>query len=145
MKTEDPDSRRRELATIHLGAKALGMERDVYEDMLFSLARVRSARALDSAGRKRFMDHIRACGGFHGKHRRSNPEWGWVDRAAEDRRAMLKKVIMLAKSGGYSKKYVDGTCVHMFGIERLELVAPADLHKLIAALVKDQQRRAARV
>ena len=140
------DLRAKQLAAIHLGAATLGMDTtdqnpdSEYRSMLWALGRVRSAKDLDFAGRKAVLDHLKSRGAFHGEHRRPNPEWGWIDRASEDRRPMLKKIIMLAKSGGYGKRYVDGTCAHMFGIERLEMMAPDQLHALIAALMKHQAR-----
>lgn len=55
-----------ELGKIHIAAAALGMIREgddsVYRDMLWSVARVRSAGALDEGGRARVLDHLRACG-----------------------------------------------------------------------------------
>lgn len=56
------DNRRRDLAAIHCAAKELGLERDAYEAMLYSVARVRSAADLDHAGRRQVLDHLRACG-----------------------------------------------------------------------------------
>lgn len=38
------------------------MEDDTYRDMLWSVARVRSAGDLDHAGRKAVLDHLKACG-----------------------------------------------------------------------------------
>lgn len=57
----DP-ARLRDLATIHVAKKQLGMEDDTYRDMLWSLARVRSAGDLDFAGRRAVLDHLKACG-----------------------------------------------------------------------------------
>ena len=145
------DQRSKDLGLIHMGAAVLGMDtKDTnpdseYHAMLWSIGRCRSAADLGHHGRQAVIEHLRsrgAIGARVGGGRGPNPEWGWVDRAAEDRRPMLRKIIMLAKSGGYSKKYVEGACGKMFGIERLELVAPDQLHKLVAALVKDRQRKA---
>src|SRR6187551_2882572 len=108
--------RNRELAQIHIAKKDLGLDDATYRDMLWSIGRVRSAGDLDFTGRKRVLEHLRsrgfkpkAAGTFHGKPHGRNPEWGWVDTAAADRQPMLRKVIMLARSGGYNKAYVDGT------------------------------------
>jgi phage gp16-like protein len=56
------DIRRRELAQIHLAKKQLGMDDDAYRDLLFTVARVRSAADLDWTGRKRVLDHFVKCG-----------------------------------------------------------------------------------
>lgn len=57
----DP-ARRADLAAIHVGKKALGMEDDAYRAMLWSIARVKSAGDLDFAGRRAVLDHLRKCG-----------------------------------------------------------------------------------
>lgn len=135
------NQRKAQLARIHILADELGLAREEYEAVLFAVARVRSAADLDWTSRQHVIAHLVERAKRHGKAR-GNPEWGWVDRAAGDRRAMLRKVIMCAAHGGYGKAYIDAMCARMFGIERLELVAPDQLHKLVAALVIDQKRRA---
>lgn len=55
-------SRRADLAAIHIGKKALFWTEDEYRDLLWTVCQVRSAGDLDFAGRKRFLDHMRACG-----------------------------------------------------------------------------------
>lgn len=69
-------TRRAELAKIHMAAEQLGMdtgdkdEGSEYRSMLWTVACVRSAAELDWAGRKKVLDHLKACGaklGFEGK------------------------------------------------------------------------------
>jgi phage gp16-like protein len=133
--------RNRDLAAIHCAKRDLGLDDETYRAMLWAIGRVRSAGDLDHAGRKQVLAHLRSNGArFPVKPRRPH-EWSWVDTAAPEKRAMLRKIIMLAREGGYDKHYVDATCVKMFGIERVELVAPDQLHKLVAALAKHQGRR----
>ena len=57
----DP-GRRRDLATIHVAKKQLGMADDTYRAMLWSVGRVKSAGDLDFAGRRSVLDHMKACG-----------------------------------------------------------------------------------
>ena len=38
------------------------MDDDAYRDVLWTVARVRSAADLDWSGRKRVLDHLKACG-----------------------------------------------------------------------------------
>ena len=137
----DADQRRKDLATIHLGAKALGLDRETYELMLFSVARVRSAADLNFEGRRAVIAHLKARGGFHVKQR--THEWSWVDTAAEDRRPMLRKIIMQLKSAGRARAYVDGMCEKMH-LPRLEFCGTQELHKIVSALNIDAGRRAAR-
>lgn len=63
MATKYPtDQRRRDLAMIHMAKHQLGMQKDAYRDILWSLARVRSSADLDQAGRSKVLDHMQACG-----------------------------------------------------------------------------------
>lgn len=60
--TRATDIRKRELAQIHIAKAALGLAEDTYRDMLWTVARVRSASELDWGGRKRVLEHLKACG-----------------------------------------------------------------------------------
>lgn len=53
------DLRKRELAAIHVSKAQLGLGDDEYRDLLFAVARVRSASELDWTGRKRVLDHMK--------------------------------------------------------------------------------------
>ena len=54
--------RRGELAQIHIARQQLGMDDDTYRNVLWTVARVRSSADLDWSGRKRVLDHMKACG-----------------------------------------------------------------------------------
>lgn len=55
-------ARKADLAAIHIAKAELGWDDDYYRDILFAKCGVRSSGALDHAGRKRFLAHLRACG-----------------------------------------------------------------------------------
>lgn len=56
--------RNRELAKIHIGAKALGIDDEAYRTMLFTLTGKRSAGDLDGAGRRKVIESLKADGAF---------------------------------------------------------------------------------
>ena len=56
------DHRRNELAQIHIAVKDLAMADDTYRDLLWTIGRVRSSKDLDWTGRKKLIDHFKACG-----------------------------------------------------------------------------------
>lgn len=65
-----------DLAQIHLGKKQLGLEDDTYRTLLWTVARVRSAKDLDAAGRRAVIAHMVARGarlGYSGAARRNIP------------------------------------------------------------------------
>lgn len=65
-RTRARSARSVEIAKIHIGATALqlidGVDDSAYRDMLWGVARVRSAKDLDDAGRRRVLEHLRAQG-----------------------------------------------------------------------------------
>lgn len=137
------DDRRKELAMIHMAAAQLGMDtRDQsddsdYRSMLWAVARVRSSAALDWAGRKSVLDHLKACGwkiGFAGKPAGVKPEliplMGKIGALLADMKLPWKYAAAIAKrqTGAQGK-----------GIDRLEWLNAAQLHDVVTALVKKQQ------
>ena len=145
MTTAAPDDRRRELAQIHIAKKQLGLEDDTYRAMLRAIGRVESAGDLNAEGRRQVLAHLKSRGFKPAQSTIKSPantEWAWVDRAAAERRPLLKKLIMELKDAGRPKAYADGVAKRMFAIERVELCAPDQLHKIVSALVIDRQRRA---
>lgn len=64
---ESPQARRAELAQIHIAISEMGWDDDHYRHVLFAKTGVRSAGELDGTGRKRFIEHLKACGWSGGK------------------------------------------------------------------------------
>lgn len=59
---DNPVARKNELAQIHIGVQALKWSDDDYRAILFAKTGKSSSAELDSTGRKRFLEHMRACG-----------------------------------------------------------------------------------
>jgi phage gp16-like protein len=59
---DTPKARNNELAQIHIAIADLRWSDDDYRAILFAKTGKRSAGELDGTGRKRFLDHLRACG-----------------------------------------------------------------------------------
>lgn len=145
MQTVAAADRNADLARIHIAKKQLGLDDDTYRDMLWSIGRVRSAGDLDFAGRRRVLEHLRSCG-FKTVVKAPRPAsgWEWVNNAAEEKKPMLRKIAVLLRDAGRGKEYVDGMAKKMCHVERVEFCTPKQLHDVISALVRDQQRRAER-
>lgn len=139
--TIDPDRRRRDMASIHIAKKQLGMDDETYRGMLWAVARVRSAADLDYTGLQRVLEHLRRSGFKAASGRTPDPEWAWVDTASEDRRPLLRKLIMLLRSAGRGRSYAEGIAEKMFHVDKLNFCSPDQLHKLVAALELDRRRR----
>jgi len=137
----DADQRRKDLATIHLGAKALGLDDATYRDMLWAVARVRSAKDLNFEGRRAVIAHLRGCG-FKAeapkKPTRGRPT------PAPDRIKMVGKIRAMLYDAGRTHEYADGLAKKMFHVERYEWLLPEQMRRVIASLCYDRGRRAAR-
>jgi len=140
------DDRRRELAQIHIAKKDLGIDDDTYRLMLRTIARVDSAADLNAEGRRQVIAHLKARGfkpkpGAKVQRNTADSAWDWVNNAAPDRQAMLRKIAVMLKDSEREKAYADGIGRNMFGIERVEFCAPDQLHRIVAALEYDRRRR----
>ncbi len=143
--TAAPDTRKRELAMIHIAKQQLGMADDSYRDILWAVARVRSAANLDYAGRKAVLDHLKACGFTTKAPKAKRPgAWDWVNNAAADRQAMLRKIAVVLKDANREKAYVDAIAKQMFGVDLVEFCKPDQLHRIVSALEFDRRRREAK-
>lgn len=60
--TNGKPERSNELAKIHIAKAQLELDDDTYRHMLWSVARVRSAKDLDAGGREAVLAHLRGCG-----------------------------------------------------------------------------------
>src|SRR3990172_1528704 len=139
-----PDQRRAELARIHIVAADLGMDRGAYEQMLFPLARVRSAADLDHAGRRAVLDHLRALSGPPAAPPRRRSAYPGrphnIDSA--DRGPLIKKIEAYLAAAHRPWSYADSMARRICKRDRVALCEPAQLRKLVAALEYDARRRA---
>jgi phage gp16-like protein len=136
------DQRQAELAKIHIAKKELGLDDDTYRDMLWTVARVRSAGDLDAGGRLAVLEHLRARG-FKGRRRGTYPGRPHnID--SEDRGPLLRKIEALLAEARRPWSYGDGIARRMFRIDRLAMCNPEQLSKVVAALSYDAARHGRR-
>lgn len=139
MPNKYPANRNKELAAIHTAKRDLGMADDAYRDILWSVARVRSAKDLDHAGRMKVLDHFKACGW---KPKPKPNEWAFIDKAAADRQPLLRKICMVCKGMKVGKAYAEGAAKRQTGIERkLELMDQGQLWILAGVLERTRQHK----
>lgn len=131
--------RRRDLSAIHTAKRDLALDDDAYRDILWAVARVRSAADLDQAGRSKVLDHFRACGW---KPKARVNEWAFIDTAAPDRRPLLRKICMVCKDLKVGREYAEGVAHRQHGIERkLEMMDEHELWMLAAALENTRRHK----
>jgi hypothetical protein len=136
---DGPKARNNELAQIHMAIAALRWDDGHYRAVLFAKTGKRSAGELDSTGRKRFIEHLRACGWDGGKKpltpRYTRQQW---------------HVRMLWKELGDAGALADKTDAalnafiqHQVGVSDLRFLGTEHASKAIEAL-KAWTRRSAR-
>lgn len=130
-------NRSRELARIHILAAELGLDRASYEAILWTVARVESAAALDEAGRRKVVAHLVRLRGESPR-----PE-GTAPRTLSER-PLLRKIGAQLSDAGRSWAYAAALAGRITHKERLEFCSDAELGKIVAALAIDQKRRRAR-
>jgi len=126
--------RNREIAKIKIAVKQLGMDDATYRDMLFTVARVRSAANLDWTGRKQVIDHLKSRGA----------KIGWQGKPAKPsstNAALIAKIGAQLAEMGLPWEYAQGMARHMFKLAKLEWCKAEQLHKIVAALAYEQEKR----
>lgn len=136
------DQRTRELAAIHVGKKALGLDDETYRAMLWTVARVESARDLDHAGRRAVIEHMRQRGFERPVNRPAPPaEHGKKPQVPADRQALVDKLEALLAAAGRPWNYVRAMARRMFKVDQLEWATADQLRRIVAALEYDRRRR----
>jgi len=131
------DTRRTDLAKIHIAKKQLGMDEDTYREMLRSVAGVDSAGKLTAAGRRKVLDHL-AAAGFAGKKKDypGRPKM----RGLGDAAGLMRRIEACLAEAGRPWAYVHGMAKHMFGVDRVQWCDADELRKIVAALMIDARR-----
>lgn len=143
--------RKNDLAEIHITAKKLGMDTSdknpdcEYRLMLWTHGRARSSGDLDHAGRARVVAHLRQLMVARGLAKPGQTYPGRPGRPPATKADQINKVEALLADSGREWAYANSMCKRMFKVDAIEFCTPADLQKLIAALMYDQQRQAKRI
>lgn len=141
------DPRTAQIAQIHVAKKALGLDEQLYRDILQDVGGHPSAADLTPLGRAKVLAHFERLG-WHPKGRPAKTvkpvrHWQTGPKPSEDRAPMISKIDALLYTAQRDRTYAIGILKRMFGAaapERLEWATPAQLHKLIASLVYDAKR-----
>lgn len=129
------DQRNADLAQIHIAKKQLSLDDDAYRAMLWTIARVHSAKDLDEGGRRTVLEHLRSRG-FRPPGRRFPGRPHNTDNSPQ-----LRKIEALLAEGKKPWSYADAMAVRMFHVDRVAFCSRDQLSKLIAALGYDQRRK----
>jgi phage gp16-like protein len=130
-----PDQRNRDLATIHIAVKQLGLDDGTYRDMLWTVARVRSAKELDFTGRMRVIAHLKAKGFRPRVGKQAGRGAPLADSLhAKKIRALWLKLRDAGVLRDASEAALNAWVKRQSGIDRLQWLTPADAAPVIEAL-----------
>lgn len=132
------DSRRCDLAKIHIAKKQLGMCDDTYREMLYNLAGVLSAAQLDKKGRDKILKHLEHCG-FRSYHK-SAKKSGMDKPAPIERAAMLSKIGAILADIDKPWSYADGIAKRAYHVDKVRWLQPDQLIKVMQMLIYHQQK-----
>jgi phage gp16-like protein len=130
-------SRNRDLASIHIAKKQLGMEEDAYRAIIRAISNQRtdSSGELTDAERQQLLAHLKACG-FKAKPQASAPQ----KNVAADKQAMMGRIATMLSANGRDWNYINAVAARMFKVARAEWCDKNQLHSLIGVLAKDARR-----
>lgn len=132
--------RNQQLGAIHAEKKRLLFDETMYRALLLRVAGVSSAKDLDAKGR---ADVLSEFAKFN--RARTAAEQMLLPNAPQNVReelsAMIGKVAAILAEHGLNWSYAHGTAKRMFDTQRIEWLHADQLHKVVAALTFDQQRR----
>lgn len=118
------------IAKIKIAQSQLGMDDDVYRDMLERVTGSRSCTKLDVPALQDVVEEMRRQGfkptAASGK--------GIRPHLTSDRSALLNKLEALLADGGKSWRYADGMAKKMFGKDLVRFLTANQLYKLVQAL-----------
>ncbi|MDE0124239.1 MAG: DUF1018 domain-containing protein [Bryobacterales bacterium] len=136
--------RRADLAKIHIGKEAMGLDRAAYEDMLEAVTGERSSAGLDRTGRRKVLAHMQAKGVRFRPKRQRRPR----PRPAPERERLIRKIdALLIDAGNRPRLYAERILRRMTRHPHdapLEWAKPPQLLKVVQALEIEKRRREAR-
>ncbi len=145
MPMTNADTRRRELAAIHVAKKQLGLDDDTYRAMLWTLGRVESAADLDHAGRQAVIEHLRRRGFVRAQPATTQmsvpSDYGKKPAVSPDKQPLVDKIEALLADAARPWNYARSMAKRMFKFDALEFATAAQLRSLVAALEYDRRRR----
>lgn len=133
------DLRRRQLAAIHAAKRDLGMDDDLYRDLLQQHTGKRSAGQLNAKQRAKFLSALKAMG-FQRQPRKTVGEYPGKPKNMNE---MLVKIEAQLADMKLPWSYADAIAKRQFNIDRVAwLKKQEQFSAVIAALYVEQEKRA---
>lgn len=137
------DFRTRQLAAIHVAKAKLKLDDATYRALLARVTGKNSASELDAHQRSEVLRELARLQGVGASAQHLGLP-GAPKQVRDELKAMVGKIEAILTETGRSWNYAHGIAKRMFGRARVEWLHADELHKLVAALMIDQKRRARR-
>lgn len=136
------------LARLHCLKKEAGWDDETYRDILQAKTGKRSSTELDFRSLSRAVamiaEEVKRLS--RGVTKAASPalkanEWAFIDSAAEEKRALLRKICAICRAMGKSEAWAEGVARrHSGGVDRrLEMMAYDELYKVAQAIANTQR------
>lgn len=126
-------TRNQRLAAIHMGKKALGLDDDIYRDVLEQVTGQRSAKDLTDDQLIQVLQHFESLG-FTKK------EFGKKPDVTASKQKLMNKLEALLADQNLHWNYARGMAKKMFEKEALEFCSVNELYRIVAALEYKKKR-----
>lgn len=130
-------NRRKLLAKVHVLKKERGLDEDTYRGAIEALFGVRSAADLTDEQLMQLVAHL------DGRRGRTEHQGRPRNMDNPDRGRLLRKVEALLADARRPWAYAHAIARRMYGVQRVEWLAPDQIGRVIAALEYDRKRRVA--
>jgi len=138
------DLRAAQIRTIKVAVRQLGLDEETYRALLVRVTGKASCAQMSDGERGKVLDALKAQGFVLERNGKSVYHHRPKDTRREpraDNTRMLSKVEALLADAKRPWNYAHALVKHMFGVDRLEFLRGGQLHKLVAALQIDANRR----
>lgn len=124
------------LARIHCIKKERGWSDEEYRDILQAVSGQRSAASLDFAGLSRAVAQLGGKAVRVPEAAQEGSDWAFIQRAAEGKRPLLRKIFAVCRELGAGRTYAEGVAKRQNGgtARRLEMMSQEELYKVAQAL-----------
>ena len=140
-RTHGKSARSPQLAKIHIAAAQLGMDEETRRSLYLSTTGKDSAAKMTDSEREKVIAAL-ISRGFVDK-KKANGKAAYRGRPVDtDKTPLMRKLEALLADAGREWEYARATAKRMFNVDRLEWLTAGQLHKLVAALQIDANRRA---
>lgn len=128
------------LAKIHVAKSQLGMDDDVYRELLARVAGVRSAKDLSPRQIGRVLAEFERLGWKPKATAKGKAQGRTAPNPAAEREKLVGKIKAQLTEAGRPWEYADAMALRMFTVERVEWCDTDQLRRLVAALAYDAKR-----